>query len=71
MKTSHPSGVRALGCDEQNVAKAVFVKACHGAQVGSQRLALPILQLLNQVLHALRDELLRITARTGTAVAPY
>ncbi len=33
------------------------MKTCHGAQVGSQRLALPILQLLNQVLHTLRDKL--------------
>jgi hypothetical protein len=45
--------------DFENVAERVAVKAAHGCQVGTEGLTVPLLKLLDEVLHVSGDDFFR------------
>src|SRR5262249_9439932 len=48
-----------LACDFEDVAERIVVKAAHGGEVGCQRSAMPLLKLLDEVLHVGGDYFFR------------
>jgi hypothetical protein len=58
-ESRHVSRGGPLTGDLQDVAERVVVKARHRAEIGGEHVALPRIQLLNEVIDCLLDELLR------------